>query len=201
LAVWVTAGLGLVLALACGCSSETPTTPPTPRAPAAVEEPQDPVDKLLEAMRDWLLLSHQFARWKWNHRADTARTEAESQGQEEVVKLAAQEGATIGLSRSRLEDFFAAQFAAARVMQKADLQHWQAEQREPFQDVPDLVNVLRPRLGLRTHTTTLDLYDLRESLGAAETKDKIRQRAQTVLASDGITAEVRAMALKPLLQW
>lgn len=92
-------------------------------------------------MRDRLALMHDVARTKWNKKTpvgDDKRDQA-------VLQEMQARGEEYGVEPEFTRAFFAAQIAAARLVQEADHARWQAEKRGAFADPPEMA-LLRMRI-------------------------------------------------------
>jgi chorismate mutase len=184
--------LPLLLALsavpACGPAAVTPAVRRA-RLDAAFDE-------LLGLMRARLALMHDVARWKWSAKSPIEDPTREATLLGEV----ADRGATLDLDPVMTRAFFAAQIEAAKLVQRADFRRWEAD--PPPSDAPalDLATVLRPRIDALNR-------DLLAALARAEPRlhsddgagARILIRADALLSGDGIDAEVRAAAIRPLI--
>ena len=159
--------------------------------PAATPDPA--IDRLLGLMRARLVVMHDVARRKW---AD--RSPIEDPGREEALLRAVEDrGKALGLDPPRTRAFFRAQIEAAKLVQRADFRRWGADRRGPDADAPDLAGVLRPRIDALNRDLLAALARASPRLPGAAAL--VRGRADAILAGDGIDAEVRAAAIRPLL--
>jgi chorismate mutase len=108
-----------------------------------------------------------------------------------------EEGQGHGLEPTLTRAFFAAQIAAARGVQEADLARWRAEGRGPFADAPDLAGLRRRIDGLNRELLAA-LAEARPHLGDAGTREQLRRWAREALSGEGITDEACDAALAPL---
>jgi chorismate mutase len=164
----------IALVLLAGCAG--PSAPPTPAA-----------DELLDLMRQRLLLMHDVARWKWNEQRPIADPEREQALLAGVERQASQLGVDPALARR----FFAAQIEAAKLVQEEDHQRWRNEKQGRFTDVPDLAKELRPRIDDLNSRLLATL----KRIGSE--RHPITQRANVLLAGEGISPAVRRAALAP----
>lgn len=168
---------------------------PAPR-PAARAQADPAVDELLTAMRDRLLLMHDVARWKWTHAAaieDAAR-------EEQLLDSLAAEGRSRGLDEAWTRRFFAAQIDAGKRIQRADFDRWQRSGQGPFADAPDLHAEVRPKIDAAGKRILAALPEIADPKDDAAFRAIVARRATTILAAPGITPDVRAAALAPLLE-
>jgi chorismate mutase len=177
----------MLAVLACG-----PATDPT-AVPAA---PDPALDRLLGLMRSRLVVMHDVARWKWASKAPVEDPGREAALFEDV----AARGVALGLDPAATRAFFAAQIEAAKLVQRADLARWQADGRDPDGEAPDLARVLRPRIDALNRDLLAAMAEarVRPATGAGSAR-RIRDRADAILAGDGIDAAVRAASIRPLL--
>jgi chorismate mutase len=144
-------------------------------------------------MSDRLALMHDVARTKWNANRPVGDPERE----QALLREMEEEGQKHGLAPEFTRPFFAAQIAAARRVQEADLARWRAEGRGPFADEPDLA-ALRRRIDALNRDLVGALAEARPRLAGASTRDQLRRWAREALAGEGITDDVRAAAVEPL---
>ena len=178
----------LCLLLLAGCA----------RTPAPVEtgrlapEAQAAIDRLLDAMRQRLVIMHDVARWKWNAKAsihDPARE------QTILDSIVARSKLDPGFTRA----FFTAQFAAARQVQEDDFRRWEGAKQAAFADAPDLTGRLRPRIDTLSDELLGTLAAIMPLLDDPAAQRHLQQRAPVVLRGDGITDTIRETAVAPLL--
>jgi chorismate mutase len=136
---------------------------------------------------------HDVARTKWN----TSRPVGDPMREQALLRELEEKGQEHGLDPERTRAFFAAQIAAARLVQEADLARWRAEGHGPFADAPDLA-VLRMRIDTINRELLGALAEVRPLLGDASTREQLRPWAREVIAGQGITDDVRAAAIAPL---
>ena len=179
--VWVVA---LLLALAAsGCRP----------ANAPVASPHDPadLDHLLHLMRQRLTLMHEVARWKWNAGQPVTDPERER----ELLQSVVERGRGKGLDPDLVRSFFAAQMEAARLVQQADFDRWQANGQGPFADTTSLA-VLRQRIDQLNRELIDALAEVRPWLSGQTVKQALPQRADEILTGNGL-ADVRETAIAP----
>jgi chorismate mutase-like protein len=145
-------------------------------------------------MRDRLALMHDVARAKWSAK----RPVGDPQREEALLREMEEKGRQHGLDPERTRAFFAAQIAAARLVQEADLARWRAEGRGAFAEAPDLA-ALRKRIDAINRDLLGALDGARPLLAEAGTREHLRRWAGEALAGEGVTDEVRAAAIAPLV--
>ena len=180
-----------LMLLVAGCGGPPPATPTAADGPAAGAPPA--VERLLRLMRDRLALMHDVARAKWNANRPVGDPERE----EALLREMEEEGREHGLDPQFTRAFFAAQVAAARQVQEADLARWRAQGRGPFADAPDLAALRQGVDGLNRELLAA-LAEARPLLGDAGTHQHLRRWAREALAEEGLTDEVRSAATAPL---
>lgn len=180
-----------VLILLSGCS-------PHAGPPAAATDPANSVpptvQRLLRLMRDRLVLMHDVARTKWN----TKRPVGDPNREQAVLQEMEKRSEEYGLAPEFTRAFFAAQIAAARLVQEADHARWRAEERGAFADAPDLT-VLRMRIDEINRHLLDALTEARPLLGDASTCEPLRRWSGEILIGEGIAEDVRAAAIAPLV--
>ena len=179
----------LIFVTGCGGPPSASSTIPAGPASAAPQA----VVHLLRLMSDRLTLMHDVARTKWNANRPVGDPERE----QALLHEMEEKGQEHGLDPEFTRAFFAAQIAAARQIQEADLARWRAEGRGPFRDTPDLVS-LRRRIDGLNRALLGALADARPRLGEAGVRVQLQRWAGEALVGDGITDDVRSAALAPL---
>lgn len=161
------------------------------RAPPEALAPT-PAERLLDRMSARLALMDDVARAKWN-----AKAPADDPAREAVLlRAVADAGRAHGLDPADTTAFFAAQIAAAKLVQRDRFREWAAAGRGPFADAPDLARDIRPRIDAVGRELLAALADYRAApVPAAD----IRRLAESRLTAPGVTAAVRAAAVGPLV--
>ena len=177
--------------LVAGCGGPPAAPPTVADGPASAAAPE--VEHLLRLMRDRLALMHDVARTKWNANRPVGDPERE----QALLREVEEEGQEHGLDAEFTRAFFAAQIAAARRVQEADLARWRAEGHSPFAGAPELAG-LRGRIDELNRDLLRALAKARPHLADAGTRDQLRQWAREALAGVGITDDVRTAAIAPL---
>lgn len=187
-ASWTLLAVAAWLLLSSGCQRPAPPEQPAPAAHAAQ-------DRLLDLMRQRLVLMHGVAQWKWNHKqpiVDTAR-------ERDMLRSLEERGRRQGLAPETTAAFFRAQVEASRELQAADFARWQREDRGPFPDAPDLARVLRPQIDALNEELLAALAQALPGLRPLDARASLEVRGRDLLAGDGIDAAIRETALHPLL--
>jgi chorismate mutase-like protein len=177
-------GLLFVPLVAGGCQSAD--EPGLPRRDLA-----DP-DRLLRLMQQRLTLMHEVARWKWN----AGQPVTDAQRERELLHSVVERGRGKGLDPELVRSFFSTQLEAARLVQQADFDRWQANKQEPFADTTSLA-VLRQRIDHLNRELIDALAELRPWLWGRSVQQALPQRAEEILTGNDL-AGVRATALAPL---
>ena len=161
----------------------------------ALVNQQQKVDKLLQLIQQRLLVAHDVARWKWNHK----RPIEDRQREQELIDQLRKQAIDYNLQPDAVSTFFAAQIAAGKLIQTTDFQNWQRQGVKSFTSVPDLNQKLRPFLDkLNTEFLTV-LTDINPVLSCSQVQKLIESRAQIIIRGDGINPTVRRTAIAPLL--
>ncbi|BAY49991.1 chorismate mutase (plasmid) [Scytonema sp. HK-05] len=161
-----------------------------------VESYQQQVDKLLNLIRQRLLIQNDVARWKWNN---NSAIEAPEREQELLAQLRNQASA-YGLDPDAVAVFFQWQIFAGKLLQVDDFQTWQREGIQFFNNVPDLNQTLRPSLDKLSPEILSALAPLSPALSCPTLQQLIQSRAQIILRGDGIDNTVRRIAIAPLIE-
>ncbi|YAG08144.1 gamma subclass chorismate mutase AroQ [Nostoc sp. DSM 114167] len=162
-----------------------------------VAEQQLPVDKLLKLIQQRLLIAHDVARWKWNHKRPI-----EDLKREQELLLKVRQQATIhNLEPDTVAAFFQAQIKAGKLIQTTDFKNWQKQGIKSFPNVPDLNQTLRPSLDKLNIELIFALTELNSVLGCPQIRELIQSRSQVIIQGDGIDRQVQNLAISPLLQF
>ena len=143
-------------------------------------------------MRQRLALMHDVARWKWN----TGKPITDPQRERELLHSVVERGRGKGLDADLVRSFFAAQMEAARLVQQADFDRWQANKQKPFADTTSLA-VLRQRIDHLNRELIDALAELRPRLSGRSVQQALPQRAEEILTGYDL-AGVRETAIAPL---
>lgn len=120
----------------------------------------DDADAILIArVVERLDLMHDVARWKWTAQKPIDDPDREAALLARMVIQATNRGIDADEARTFFED----QFAAAKLIQRADFDQWTREGRGPFEDVADLASVQRPRIDAATERLLDALAALHEA--------------------------------------
>ena len=160
--------------------------------PVAPGRDRAKLDRLLRLMRQRLALMHDVARWKWN----TDKPITDAQRERELLHSVVERGRGKGLDADLVRSFFAAQMEAARLVQQADFDRWQANKQKPFADTTSLA-VLRQRIDHLNRELTDALAELRPRLSGRSVQQALPQRAEEILTGYDL-AGVRETAIAPL---
>ncbi|MBV8558388.1 MAG: gamma subclass chorismate mutase AroQ [Planctomycetaceae bacterium] len=161
-------------------------------APVAPRRDLADLDRLLRLMERRLALTHEVARWKW----DAGKPITDPQRERELLQSVVERGRLKGLDPELVRSFFAAQLAAARLVQQADFERWEANEQEPFAD-PTSLAVLRQRIdGLNSELIDA-LAEVRPWLSGLTVQQALPHRAEEILTGNG-PAGVRETAIAPL---
>ena len=161
-------------------------------APAAPRRDLATLDRLLRLMEQRLALMHEVARWKWN----AGQPITDRQRERELLESVVERGRGKGLDPDRVRPFFAAQMEAARLVQQADFERWQANKQEPCADTTSLA-VLRQRIDDLNRELIDALAEIRPWLSGRTVHQELSQRAEEILTGNGV-ADVRETAIAPL---
>jgi chorismate mutase len=149
------------------------------------------LDRLLRLMQQRLTLMHEVARWKWN----AGQPITDPQRERELLHSVVERGRGKGLDPELVRSFFAAQLEAARLVQQADFNRWQANKQEPFADKS--LAVLRQRIDHLNRELIDALAELRPWLSGQTLQQALPQRAEEILTGNDL-ASVRETAIAPL---
>jgi chorismate mutase-like protein len=177
-------GLLLVSTTASGCRPAD--------LPVAPRSELSHLDRLLRLMERRLALMHDVARWKWKAGKPIEDPKRESELLQGVVERSRGKGLHPDLVRS----FFAAQMAAARLVQQADFDRWKAKEQEPHADTTSL-ETLRQRIDQLNGELIDALADIFPWLSAVTVQQALPQRAEEILSGNDL-ASVRDMTITPL---
>jgi chorismate mutase len=150
------------------------------------------LDRLLRLMERRLAMMHDVARWKWNEGKPITDPNRERESLQSVVER----GRGRGLDPDRVRPFFAAQMAAARLVQQADFDRWRATEQAPFAD-PTSLAVLRQRIDDLNGELINALAEVTPRLSEPTVQRALPQRAEEILTGIGVS-DVRETAIAPL---
>ena len=154
---------------------------------------QAAVDRLLRLMAQRLMLMHDVARWKWNaHRPIT-----DLQRERELLQSVVERGRDKGLDPGLVRPFFEAQLAAARLVQQADIERWEASKQQPFASTTSL-EVLRQQIDELNRELLDALTEVSPRLAEPAVQQALSRRSEEIFVGDGLD-KVRATAIDPLL--
>jgi chorismate mutase len=159
--------------------------------------PDRAFDGLLGLMRSRLEVMHDVARWKWARKAPIEDPEREAA----LLRDVADKGVALGLEPESTRSFFRGQIEAAKIVQRADLSRWEAAQRGPEGEPPDLAGVLRPRIDGLNRDLLNALAEAKARLLDSDASARLRNRADQLLVGEGIDTTVRATAIGPLISF
>ena len=142
-----------------------------------------------------LTLMHDVAQWKWN----AGRPITDSKRERELQQSVVERGRGKGLDPDLVGSFFAAQMEAARLVQQADFDRWNAKEQKPFADTTSLA-VLRQRIDDLNRELIDALAEVRPRLSGLSVQQALPQRAEEILTGNGM-AGVRETAIAPLRRW
>ena len=163
---------------------------------SAVVSYQQQVNRLLDLIRQRLLIQNDVARWKWNNNSAIEAPERE----QELLAQIRKQAPAYGLDPDAAVVFFQWQVFAGKLLQVDDFQTWQREGIQFFDNVPDLNQTLRPSLDKLTPEILSALAPLSPVLSCSTLQQLIQSRALIVLHGDAINNTVRRIAIAPLIE-
>ena len=163
---------------------------------SAVVSYQQQVNRLLDLIRQRLLIQNDVARWKWNNNSAIEAPERE----QELLAQIRKQAPAYGLAPDAAVVFFQWQVFAGKLLQVDDFQTWQREGIQFFDNVPDLNQTLRPSLDKLTPEILSALAPLSPTLSCPTLQQLIQSRAQIILSGDAIDDTVRGIAIAPLIE-
>ena len=128
----MTSSLSLCLALACALSASLARADDTPASLAP----------LLGNIAERLDIAEQVALSKW----DSHKAVEDRPREQQVIAAATAQAASHGLDEATVEQFFAAQIEANKLVQYARLSAWNLQGRAPDTPRQDLAGQIRPQL-------------------------------------------------------
>ncbi|MEH2402339.1 MAG: gamma subclass chorismate mutase AroQ [Nostoc sp.] len=155
------------------------------------------VDKLLKLIQQRLLIAHDVARWKWNHK----RPIEDLKREQELLLKVRQQAKIYSLEPDPVVAFFKAQIEAGKLIQTVDFKNWQKQGIKSFPNVPDLNQTLRPSLDKLNTEFVFALTEVTSVLGCPQIKELIQSRSQVIIQGDGIDQQVQSLAISPLLKF
>jgi serine protease Do len=152
------------------------------------------VDALLSAIARRLAVMPDVARAKWNARRPILDAPREA----EVLDRLAAKAQKLGLDPADARRLFAAQMAAARMLQEQLFAEWKSAAIDRFDDALDLKEALRPRVDRASDDLLAAYAKLRPHLDTAGCRALVRDRGQKLLGD--VSDAVRERALGPIIQ-
>ena len=128
-----------------------------------------------------LTLMHDVARWKWN----AGKPITDPKCERELLQSVVERGRGKGLDPDLVGSFFAAQMEAARLVQQADFDRWNAKEPEHFADTTSLA-VLRQRIDDLNRELIDALAEVRPRLSGPTVQQALPQRAEEILTGNGL---------------
>ncbi|WP_218776767.1 gamma subclass chorismate mutase AroQ [Nostoc sp. T09] len=162
-----------------------------------IADQQIPVDKLLKLIQQRLLIAHDVARWKWNHK----RPIEDLKREQELLLEVRLQAKKYRLKPDIIAGFFQAQIEAGKLIQTDDFQNWQKQGIKSFSNVPDLNQALRPSLNKLNKEFLFALTELTPVMGCPQIRELIHARSQVIIQGRGIDQHVQSLAISPLLQF
>jgi chorismate mutase-like protein len=153
------------------------------------------LDELLLAMNKRLAIMPDVARAKWND----GRPIQDARRESALLDHIAEEAVQHKLDAAQVRRLFGAQIEAARLLQQNLFDQWRRDDQGKFTDVPDLVEVLRPRIDKANRELLGAFERCSAELSGAAVRERMQRRAASLLTGPGINDAVRAAALRPLL--
>lgn len=111
-----------------------------------VRADSEPIQTLRNVMTDRLVIMVHVARHKWNESIPIENLEREAV----VLAATTRQAVANAVDRERAETMVRAQIEAAKAIQTALFDQWQAKTLGPFDDAPDLATTLRPEISRLT---------------------------------------------------
>ena len=175
----------LLLALACSPLPAASQTPVATASAVNLEPLRSLIDQRLALMPD-------VARHKWNtHGAidDLAR-------EQKLIESLKAQAQLLGIPGPWAERFFRAQIEGAKQVQRAHFARWEQSGAGTFADVPDLINVLRPRLDALTPQLLRELAAAWPALADPAQHERI---GAAMARLEHATPEAAATVIAPLI--
>ncbi|MEH2462485.1 MAG: gamma subclass chorismate mutase AroQ [Nostoc sp.] len=155
------------------------------------------IDKLLKLIQQRLLIAHDVARWKWNHK----RPIEDLKREQELLLKVRQQAKIYSLEPDTVAAFFKAQIEAGKLIQTVDFQNWQKQGIKSFPNAPDLNQTLRPSLDKLNTELVFALTEVTSVLGCPQIRKLIQSRSQVIIQGDGIDQQLQSLAISPLLKF
>lgn len=150
--------------------------------------------RLLQLMRQRLLLMPDVARWKWH--AGKAITDGKRE--QILLQQMVQQGRALGLEPDRTHAFFLAQMQAGKQIQADLFARWRRTGQQPANDGPDLAT-LRQHIDKLNRELLTTLVRVRPFLQQPAGITWLREHLPRQLTGQPITVRVRELAAAPLL--
>ncbi len=152
------------------------------------------VDRLFGLMKKRLLIMHNVAQWKWNHRQPIKDLSREKQ----LLNNLVEKGIDLGLDREYILTFFQAQIEAAKMIQEKYFKDWEDKKMNIFENVPNLKLILRPQLDELSTNLLEALRDISPLIDQVKVQEIIQSRANHILKGHGIDDAICHKVIEPL---
>lgn len=173
----------LYVALACAAVSLS--------HPAQAQSASDPrLLRLLSLMQQRLNLAQDVAMHKWNAKAAIDDPVREQQ----ILDGLAQQAPQYGLEPKQVQDFFAVQIVAGKLIQAALFAEWTNKSQVPFGNPPDLKTAIRPALDKLTVELLMALAEAQPVLQGKGSRQAVELAATDVNLRAGVSYAVPGYA-------
>jgi chorismate mutase len=166
-------------------------------APIVVEEEiVEKIDGVLFTIQEWFALTHELAKWKWNHEAPIQDKKKE----DKLIQVLCEKGEKAGLQPQLVKEIFQAQLEASRMIQENHFENWRKQEINQFGGVLNFKTDLRPKIERLCDQFILKLKEALPLLRKRNLSDVIKWRAEIVISNDeAVNDSVKDVALQPLI--
>lgn len=161
------------------------------------EEILKKIDGVLLLINEFFEISHEIAKWKWNHKIPIEDKARESN----VFHKMTEHAQSRGLPTQIVEEFAKAQIEASKLLQEQDFHKWREEGVSRFTDVRDFKKDLRPKIEAINENFLQQFESLLVLLRENNLTEVIHWRAERLIEAEGVTDFIRDLALQPLIMF
>lgn len=181
---------------ALGHSEEEIAFQTEPFRPQIVDdEILEKIDGVLILINQFFEVSHEVAKWKWNHNMPIE----DKQREESTLQKLKERALMMGLPPHLVSEVVKAQMQASKLLQEDDFNRWTEEGVDLFADVRDLKKELRPQIDAIREKFLIQFKELLSLLKKKNLTEVIHWRAGLLLGAEGVNDFIRDCALQPLI--
>jgi len=160
------------------------------------EEILEKIDGVLFTIQEWFVLTHEVAKWKWNHEVPIQ----EKKKEEKLIQALCEKGKKAGLQPQLVKEVFQAQLEASRMIQENHFENWRKQEINQFGGVLNFKSDLKPKIDQICDQFIFKLKEVLPLLRKRNLSDVIKWRAEVVISNDeAVNDSIKDVALQPLI--